>query len=128
MQMGNTEKFILICSSQHILFFSNWDEVDKIICWRYCRQLQQHFLVLMYSHLVIYRLQCICYISLTHSAQFTCSDSASIYFHMAEGSQLNPVVFSNYQLLESPGDLLEIYWFHDFDLFDLNWSSGVRIF
>lgn len=56
MQMGNTEKFILICSSQHILFFSNWDEVDKIICWRYCRQLQQHFLVLMYSHLVIYRL------------------------------------------------------------------------
>ena len=30
MQMGNTEKFILICSSQHILFFSNWDEVDKL--------------------------------------------------------------------------------------------------
>lgn len=58
----------------------------------------------------------------------TCLYSASIYFQMAEGSQFNPEVSSNYQLLESPGDLFEIYWFHDFDLFDLNWSSGIRIF
>lgn len=53
---------------------------------------------------------------------------SAFYFQMAERNQLNPVVPTHCLLLEIPVELLKIYWYHDFDLFDLGWSSGIRIF